>query len=166
VPDCLTRPLAAAAAAVAIAVLAPAPAIARAPSTPKPWATVNVCDPPEQPGAVGVRVSIPRRKGAPRQWARIRLQFFDGTTWERVRQGGDTGFARYGAGTRLVEGGTTFTFPAPPAGAQLRLRGVVDIEWRRGTKVVHRAHLRTTGGHANLADPDLQHSSASCEIKR
>jgi hypothetical protein len=132
------------------------------------WATVNVCDPPTSPGAVGVRVSIPPEKGAPRQWADIHLQYFDAgrRAWRRVRSGGDAGFARLGLGTRLVQGGTTFTFPLPAPGARAVLRGVVDVEWRRGTTVVDRARLMTTAGHADAGDPLLRQSLSSCEIRR
>ena len=59
---------------------------------------------------------VPRERGAPQQWARIRLQWFDGSkrAWRVVRSsGGDAGWARFGIGTRLVQGGTTFTFPLP-----------------------------------------------------
>jgi hypothetical protein len=68
----------AAAAAAALVAAAPSTAAAKAGGHPDLWATVNLCDTPAHPGAVGVRVSIPREKGAPAQWARIRLQFFDG----------------------------------------------------------------------------------------
>ena len=151
-------------AVAALAVLAPASASAKSTL----WATVNLCDTPAKPGAVGIRVSIPREKGAPQQWARIRLQWFDGSrlAWRRVQSGGDAGWARIGIGTRLVEGGTTFTFPVPKAGMRIVLRGVVDVEWRDGTKVVDRAHLRTTSGHRDAKDPHRRVSRSSCEIKR
>jgi hypothetical protein len=156
-------------AAAALAGIAPSGAAA-ATTTKHPdlWATVNLCDTPAKPGAVGIRVSIPREKGAPRQWARIRLQWFDGSrrAWRRVVSGGDAGWARIGIGTRLVEGGTTFTFPAPKAGSRIVLRGVVDVEWRDGTKVVDRAHLRTTAGHEDTKDRQRRVSRASCEIMR
>ena len=44
--------------------LAALPAHAREPGL---WATINLCDPPTNPGAVGVRVSIPapRKKCCP-----------------------------------------------------------------------------------------------------
>ncbi|HKE81721.1 MAG TPA: hypothetical protein VKB54_20555 [Solirubrobacteraceae bacterium] len=144
------------------------PASAGAASHPNLWATVNLCDPPSKPGAVGIRVSIPREKGAPEQWARIRLQWFDSKVraWRRVRSGGDAGWARIGIGTRLVEGGTTFTFPPPPTDSRLVLRGVVDVEWRDGRDVVDRARLRTSGGHRDAKDPHLKVSRSSCEIMR
>ena len=110
------------------------------PSHPGLWATVNLCDTPAKPGAVGVRVSIPREKGAPQQWARIRLQWFDGTkrAWRLVRSGGDAGFARIGIGARLVQGGTTFTFPLPKPGlahrpARARRRRVARRHRRSST---------------------------------
>ena len=116
-----------------------------------------------------MRVSIPRERGAPQQWARIRLQWFDGSTraWRVVRSsGGDAGWARFGIGTRLVQGGTTFTFPLPKAGARIVLRGIVDVEWRDGTKVVDRAHMTTTAGHRDGKDRQRRVSRSSCEITR
>jgi hypothetical protein len=156
-------------AVAAVAALAPTPAIAaKADPHPDLWATVNLCDTPSRPGAVGIRVSIPRERGAPAQWARIHLQWFDGDTraWRRVRSGGDAGWARIGIGRRLVEGGTTFTFPPPKEGRRIVLRGVVDVEWRQSTKVVDRARLRTTSGHRDTKDRQRRVSRASCEIMR
>jgi hypothetical protein len=154
--------------ATLVAVLAPAGATAKTDAHPDLWATVNLCDAPSKPGGVGVRVSIPRETGAPQQWARIRLQWFDGKAlaWRAVRSGGDAGWARIGIGTRLVEGGTTFTFPPPQAGARMVLRGVIEVEWRHGTDVVDHARLRTTDGHAAAGDPHRRVSRSSCEIKR
>jgi hypothetical protein len=154
--------------AVAVAILAPAGAPAKVTAHADLWATVNLCDAPSRPGAVGVRVSVPRESGAPQQWANIRLQWFDGQAraWRAVRSGGDAGWARIGIGTRLVEGGTTFTVPPPQPGARMVLRGVVDIEWRKGTHVVDRARVRTTAGHVAAGDPHRRVSRSSCEIKR
>jgi hypothetical protein len=157
--------------AVALAAAAALPAAPRAAKDEHPglWATINVCDPPRRPGAIGVRVSIPRERGAPRQWARIRMQFFDSArhAWTRVRSGGDTGFARLGAGARTVAGGTTFTFDVPAAGTPaMTLRGLVDVEWRRATKVVDRARLITEGGHQDRKDRALRQSLKTCTLKR
>jgi hypothetical protein len=152
----------------ALALAAPDGAVAATQKHPDLWATVNLCDTEARPGAVGIRVSIPREKGAPAQWAHIRLQWFDGSrrAWRRVTSGGDAGWARIGIGTRQVQGGTTFTFPPPKAGSRIVLRGLVDIEWRNGTKVVDSAHLRTTAGHTDAKDPRRKVSRASCEIMR
>jgi hypothetical protein len=161
-----TAPLAAAALAAAALALPPA-----APATTfgdRLWATVNRCDPPEAPGAVGVRVAVPRRPGGGAQWARVRLQFFDGQAraWRRVKSGGNSGWRRLGRGDAEVQGGTTFTFPPPRAGRRLVFRGVVDVEWRKRRRAVEERRLRTTGGHADPSDPALQVSRRSCEITR
>ena len=156
-------------AALLLAALTSAPAGAAAKEEHSDlWATVNLCDTPAKPGAVGVRVSIPREKGAPRQWARVRLQWFDGgdRAWRLVRSGGDAGWARIGIGTRLVQGGTTFTFPPPKPGARIVLRGLVDVEWRDGTKVVDHARLTTTAGHRDGKDKQRRVSRSSCQITR
>jgi hypothetical protein len=164
----MTKRAATVLAVAGLAALAPATALAKTKAHPDLWATVNLCDPPAKPGAVGIRVSIPREKGAPQQWARIRLQWFDGSrlAWRRVKSGGDAGWARIGIGTRLVEGGTTFTFPVPKPGSRIVLRGVVDVEWRDHTDVVDRAHMRTTSGHLDTKDKQRRVSRSSCEIKR
>jgi putative SOS response-associated peptidase YedK len=80
--------------------------------------------------------------------------------------GGDAGWRRIGFGTRLVQGGTTFSFAAPAAGTRMVLRGVVEVQWRDGKEVVDRAKLLTTEGHANSADLHRRVSRSSCEIKR
>jgi hypothetical protein len=160
------RALLAVALAGALVLPAAAPAAKKSPDL---WATVNLCDPPTRPGAVGIRVSIPRERGAPRQWARIRTQFYDRETrsWRRVRAGGDTGFARVGTGTRTVQTGTTFTFNVPAAGATpVVLRGLVDVQWRRGTKIVDRTRLVTEGGHEDPAVRALRQSLKTCTLKR
>jgi hypothetical protein len=154
--------------AAALAAVVPAAAIAKTEARPDLWATVNLCDTAAKPGAVGIRVSIPREKGAPQQWARIHLQWFDGTklAWRALASGGDTGWRRIGFGSRLVQGGTTFNFDPPAPGTRLVLRGVVDVEWRDGKKVVDRVRLLTTEGHASSADIHRRVSRSSCEIKR
>jgi hypothetical protein len=156
----LTLVLATALAAVA---LSPAQAQFR----PRPWATVNVCDPPQAPGRVGVRVSVPNRRDAA-QWVRIRIQYFDPSrfAWRVVRAGGDSAFTKLSAGGGRVMGGTTFPFAPPQPGTTIKLRGLVDIEWRRGRRVLSRARVTTRGGHANPADPLLQMSARICEISR
>jgi hypothetical protein len=154
--------------ACAIALLAPAGAVAKTAAHPDLWATVNVCDTPAKPGAVGVRVSIPREEGAPQQWARIQLRWFDGTAraWRKLGVNGDAGWKRVGIGTRQVEAGTTFTFAPPPAGSRMVLRGVVDVEWRDGKDVVDQARLQTTDGHAVASDVHRRVSRSSCQIIR
>ena len=149
-----------------VALVAVAPT-ATAQFRPSPWATINVCDPPSAPGSVGVRISVPNRADAA-QWARIRIQFFDGTrgAWRVVRKGGDSGFVRLSAGGGRVFGGTTFTFSPPAAGNQIKLRGLVDVEWRRGRRVVSSAQVVTHANHRSGVDPLLAVSQATCVVAR
>jgi hypothetical protein len=148
--------------------LAPAAAPAKRAARPDLWATFNICDPADQPGAAGVRVSVPSERRSPHQWARIRLQFFDADAgrWRRVRIGGDSGWARLGNGSQLIQGGTTFVFTPPAPGQSVLLRGRVDVQWRRGTRIADQAHLGTAAGHADRRDPALQESRATCAIRR
>jgi hypothetical protein len=153
-------------AALLVALLAAVPAHGREGGL---WATVNVCDPPDKPAAVGVRVSIPAhgtRKHRQQQWARIRIQWFDGSAWKFIGASGDSGYKHLGHGRGTIQGGTTFTFQPPAAGEQLVLRGVVNVQWRTGHKVRRRATLPTESGHADPKDPRLVTSLATCEISR
>jgi hypothetical protein len=159
------RPLTAAALAAAALALAGtgAEGAAAKPRRPAPWATVNVCDTPQRPLVMGVRVFVPRR-GTAAQWARIRVQWFDdaGRRWRRVR--GEDRWDKLGRGRAGRFGGRDFHFPAPQPGHRLLLRGVVDVQWRKRGKVVARARVRTTAGHADRKDPYLQDSRRVCEI--
>jgi hypothetical protein len=155
------------AAAVLLASLAAGAASAPAQFVPQPWATINVCDPPAAPGSVGVRVSVPNRRSAA-QWARVRIQFFDGNrgSWRVVRSGGDGGFKKLSDGGGRVFGGTTFTFAPPQAGKQLKLRGLVDVQWRSSGRVVSRTQITTHGNHASGVDALLAVSLPTCVISR
>lgn len=153
-------------AALAVLALAALPAHAREAGL---WSTINLCDPPAKPGAVGVRVSIPRhgdRKHPQQQWARIRIQWFDGTSWQLIGPGGDSGYKHLGHGRGTIQGGTTFTFQPPAAGQRLILRGIVNVQWRVGKRVKGRAQLQTESGHADPRKPILATSQATCEISR
>jgi hypothetical protein len=159
-------------AALASAALAAVGALALAPDAPaqfrhRPWATINACDPPAAPGSVGVRVSVPNRADAA-QWVRIRIQFFDGTrgSWRVVREGGEGRFTKLSDGGGRVFGGTTFTFNPPSPGNRIKLRGLVDVEWRRGRRVRSHAQVVTHGGHQSGVDPLLALSAPFCEITR
>ena len=141
------------------------------------WATVNVCDPPAKPGAVGLRASMPPRRlkrGASSpgrwlaQWMRFRIEYYDSAkkVWKPAGSGGDSGWQSVGKGKRTVESGYTFTFKIPTAGHSLQLRGQVDFQWRAGNRVVSSARRRTLTGYADPKDPDLVDSRDSCTISR
>ena len=157
------RPLSAVALAAAAVALAPGAGHAAATATTAPWATVNLCNTPERPLVMGVRAFVPRRAGAA-QWARIRVQWFDDATqaWKRVRA--VDRWDKLGPGRASRFGGRDFQFRAPDPGRRLLLRGVVDVQWREGSKVVARKRVRTSAGHADPNDPYLKDSRKVCEI--
>jgi hypothetical protein len=143
------------------------PAARKPAKPPRPWATVNVCDTPDAPGAFGVRAFVPRR-GDLAQWIRIRVEFLDQASgaWKAVRLGGDGGWQRLGPGRTAVMGGRTFNMSEPAAGSKIVLRGTVDVQWRRRGKPIRRGRVITTAGHANPKDPALTDSRRVCEISR
>jgi hypothetical protein len=83
-----------------------------------------------------------------------------------VRSGGEGRFMKLSNGGGRVLGGTTFTFTAPQPGSRLKLRGLVDVQWRRGRRVVSKQQVTTKGGHVDATDPLLQVSAPFCEIAR
>ena len=129
----------------------------------RPWATVNVCDPPTSPGSVGVRVGMPAGPGT--QWIRVRIEYYDvaARRYRPAAAGGDGGWTRLGAGAGGVRGGTTFHFDVPAAGHQLILRGAVILEWRSGGRTRRRAGIHTHAGHTVDAGGT---SLAQCVIRR
>ena len=123
------------------------------------WATVNVCG----PGQVGVRASVPGNGTGQRLYARFSAQYFDAATRTWASAAGNSrspwlyaGSAHNAAG----QVGWTFAVRAP-AGAKVRLRGVAELQWRAGGKVVRSASLLTRGG---IAGVDFGAASrASCQ---
>jgi hypothetical protein len=132
------------------------------------WATVNLCDTPDRPGAIGVRASMPPRADGATQWMRIRIQYFEDVAraWRIVQAGGDSAWDKVGGGSQLVESGYTFTFQLPAAGHRIVMRGIVDYEWRKGDAVIARHRELTELGHLDPADDQRQDSRSSCQISR
>jgi hypothetical protein len=98
----------------------------------RPWATINVCT----SSAVGVRAASPG--GGSRRYsvaARFRLQYADGSQWVDVPQG-TSPWTVLGRSHRSWQGGYTFRFGDVRGRT---FRGLVEFEWRRGTRVVRRA---------------------------
>jgi hypothetical protein len=136
------------------------------------WATVDVCNPKDQPNTIGIRGSMPsdgRRGDA--MFMRFRVQYQNSSTkkWVDIAkgpgsQGADSGLQPVHPGGLASESGRNFQM-VPTPGAAFTLRGVVSFEWRRGIHVVHSATRVTTAGHKTLtgADP-AGFSAAICTI--
>jgi hypothetical protein len=133
---------------------------------PDLWATVNLCNPTDHPGAMGVRISMPPRYRGEKQWMRIRVQWFDlaSSQWKMVRAGADTGWKRIGVGRQLAQAGATFAFRPPSAGRWLLLRGVVDFQWRKRGRMTKTARTTTLAGHDDQRDPQLSYSNRGCAM--
>jgi hypothetical protein len=158
-----------------IAMLVTAPAAAARPN-PDLWATVNRCDTPTAPNAMGVRAAMPGDGSRERMYVRFTAQFFShtGDRWLTTAGSGRSpwlylGLARY----RSLQTGWIFPFAAPPKGAVFRVRAAAEFEWRarlgRGKRarwVVTMRRRRVTQAHVKGAqggDP-AGTSRASCDI--
>lgn len=155
---------------VALAAAAPTPASAPAHSlytSRELWATVDVCNPKDQPNTIGIRGSMPSDgHTGDTMFMRFHVQYFDATTkqWVNVAKGAESGFQSVSSALAVGQSGRNFRL-VPTAGP-FRLRGVVEFQWRQGTRVVHEATRLTTAGHKSLAGADPPgFSSATCKIE-
>ena len=134
------------------------------------WATINVCDTAKHPDTIGIRASMPG-SGRPgeRMYMRFQVQYFKVSAgqWANGDATADSGFRAVGSAKyRRRESGWNFSITPPPAGQTYRLRGVVSFEWRKGSKVVRRAHKVTAPGHRGTVGSDPAGASAAeCVIK-
>jgi hypothetical protein len=132
------------------------------------WATIDVCNPSDQPNTVGIRGSMPG-DGFPRDtmYMRFRLQYQDATSkrWVDLAHGADSGFVTVGAAKAARQAGRSFQL-VPVAGKPAStLRGVVSFQWRKGVRVLHSVSRVTSSGHESLAGADpANFSTAICVI--
>ncbi len=156
-------------AVLALAASAPA-AAAREPVPPPPvWATVNVCDTQANPNAMGIRGSMNGMAKRTRMYMRFRVQFrTESGVWRLLKSGPltDSEWVRVAAGRKGAhDSGWSFKFEPPASGGAHVLRGLVQFQWRRGTKVVARTRTTTEDGHTGTAGAEPSDFSAStCEI--
>jgi hypothetical protein len=141
------------------------------------WATVNICDTVSHPDQMGVRASMPGNRTRQRMYMRFHAQFYNATKkqWFNVKGSGVSGWVLVGSAKgKHRDGGYTFSFAAPPAGAPFVLRGVVDFQWRetrrtksggRRTVIVRTLHANTKGEHPSGGADPAGYSSGTCEIK-
>ena len=133
------------------------------------WATVDLCDPKDEPDTVGVRGSMP---GDPRErdlamYMRFELQYKEAKSgaWADLSHGAQSGFIEVGTGRAARQGGTSFQLMSAKSGAGYTLRGIVTFQWRRQTQVIHEATRTTSAGHQSLAGSDPPgYSAAECAI--
>lgn len=147
------------------ATLTPAPAILRSSQL---WATIDVCNPSDQPDTVGVRGSMPgdaHSKDA--MFMRFRLQYLNSATkhWVDLANGADSGFVAVGAAKSARQAGFTFQLTPVAGKPAFMLRGVVSFEWRRGSTIEYAVSRPTTASHKSLSGADpAGFSAAGCLI--
>jgi hypothetical protein len=109
---------------------------------PPLWATVNICDTKLSPNALGVRASVPGNGSGRRVYARFTAQWWSGAkqAWLTVGGRGRTDWVYIGSQRwHANQGGWTFHFSQPPAGAAYVIRGVVELSWRDRARASRRA---------------------------
>lgn len=131
------------------------------------WATIDVCNPRDQPNVLGIRGSMPGDSSSQDGlYMRFVAQYRSGKRWIDLGKGARTGYASVGSGSaHSRQGGTSFVI-APVAGhTAFMLRGIVDFQWRRGSKVIASASRETTPARRSLAGADpTGFSAAECSI--
>jgi hypothetical protein len=131
------------------------------------WATIDVCNPSDQPYTVGVRGSMPSDgQQHDEMLMRFRLQYMDPTfkRWIDL-PGAASAFIAVGSVRSARQAGRSFVLYAPPAGGSYTLRGVVSFQWRRGSRVVATISRASSAGHRSLSGADpANFSAAICRI--
>jgi hypothetical protein len=132
------------------------------------WATVDVCNPSDQPNTVGVRGSMPGdNHSKDEMYMRFRLQYLDSSTkhWVDLAHGADSGFVAVGAAKSARQTGRSFQLVPVAGKPAVSLRGVVSFQWRRGSAVEYTISRPTTAGHKSLAGADPpSFSAAGCSL--
>lgn len=129
------------------------------------WATVDVCNPKDQPNTIGVRGSMPGdRHAGDSLYMRFRVQYQESSGhWAYVARGADSGFLKVGSGQTARQVGRSFQFAS---GHQaFTLRGYVIFQWRSGSQVRGSVARATSAGHTSLAGADPKgYSAAYCKL--
>jgi hypothetical protein len=125
------------------------------------WATVNICDTRKHPNVLGIRGQMPALGFAANLSLSVAVDYWSTRDKRFEPVPGLSQRVPLGTFTTGVhQGGATFSFK-PPA----KLNGTVTFEWRRGGKLLGRAHESTVGGEKRVdgGDPP-RHSAATCRI--
>ncbi|HSZ12417.1 MAG TPA: hypothetical protein VK790_00060 [Solirubrobacteraceae bacterium] len=131
------------------------------------WATIDVCNPADQPDTVGIRGSMPGdRRAGDRMYMSFRLQYMSASRqWVNLGSSASSGFVAVGSGATARQGGTSFELKPVAGRPAVTLRGVVDFQWRRGRRVLVSGAEPTSVGHVSLAGADpANYSAATCVI--
>jgi hypothetical protein len=132
------------------------------------WATIDVCNTPDQPDTLGVRGSMPGdREAHDTMYMRFRLQYLNRTTnaWIDLAHGVSPTWANVGSAASARQGGRSFQLSPVAGQPAVTLRGVVAFQWRHGSQVLAQTSRATSAGRRSLAGADpAGFSAATCMI--
>ncbi|HEY2182347.1 MAG TPA: hypothetical protein VGH09_11795 [Solirubrobacteraceae bacterium] len=132
------------------------------------WATIDVCNAPDQPDTLGVRGSMPGlHESHDTMYMRFRLQYLNATTkaWTDLAHGVSPAWANVGTGATARQGGRSFQLSPVAGQPAVTMRGVVSFEWRHGSTVLAQTSRPTSAGRVSLAGADpAGFSAATCVI--
>jgi len=131
------------------------------------WATIDVCNPKDQPNTVGIRGSMPGDgMVGDKMYMSFRLQIMSAAgRWVDLVAGATPGYVAVGSSATAREGGRSFQLVPVAGKPAAQLRGVVAYQWRHGKTVLLSISRPTTVGHQALAGADpAGFSAASCLI--
>jgi hypothetical protein len=155
--------------ALLLAAAVAVPAFAASSSRGLLWATVNVCNSASAPRSVGFRASIPGDTSQARTYVRFTAQWLDPRTrsWAPVEGVPTSPWLGAGSAGQLAgQVGWTFEFEQPAAGAAFQVRGLAELQWRRGASLVRSQTLVTSGGRAGVDEGAPPATSlASCSLR-
>lgn len=149
-----------------------APACAGAATAPKPtthalltsrelWATIDVCSPSDQPDTVGIRGSMPGDEQAgDHMYMSFRLQYMNPSHHWVDLSGASSSYVAIGTAAAARQGGSSFQLKPVAGKPAVTLRGVVDFQWRHGSRVTLSTSRITAAGHRSLAGADPASFSA------
>ena len=132
------------------------------------WATIDVCNPFDQPDMIGIRGSMPG-DGQPHDtmYMRFGLQYLNTSTrrWTGLVTGAEPLYVAVGTARAARQAGRSFQLIPVPGKPAFTLRGVVSFQWRHGKTVLQSTSRPTTAGRVSLAGADpAGFSAATCLI--
>jgi len=131
------------------------------------WATIDVCNPPDQPNTVGIRGSMPGDHHAhDTMYMRFRLQYMNTATktWTDLSKA-SAGYATVGSGLTARQAGRSFELNPVTGQPAFTLRGIVTFQWRHKSTVLAQFSRTTSPGRHSLAGSDpAGFSAATCVI--
>ncbi|MFI4991097.1 MAG: hypothetical protein ACHQHO_09340 [Solirubrobacterales bacterium] len=131
------------------------------------WATIDICNPADQPNTVGIRGSMPGdHLTHDTMYMRFRLQYMNAATktWTDLSKA-SASYAAVGSGSSARQAGRSFQLNPIAGQPPFTLRGVVNFQWRHGSAVIAQASRTTSTDRQSLAGSDpAGFSAATCPI--